>query len=43
MCFVYVRHRRGGAPFGNASPSLGSTELGYGVRGAGPFCAGNTV
>ncbi len=25
------------------APALGSAELGYGVRGAGPFCVGNTV
>lgn len=45
VCFVYVCHRRwGGHSFlGMPAPALGSTELGYGVRGAGPFCVGNTV
>ncbi len=45
MCVLCMCVTGGGgvAPLEMPAPALGSAELGYGVRGAGPFCVGNTV
>lgn len=45
MCVLCMCVTGGGGVLllGMPAPALGSAELGYGVRGAGPFCVSNTV